>query len=140
MTCTHRFDGVVDYADIDRMLRSLDDGSEYPAGSGLSYTRYFVPLAFEAGWRMQKQAKRVWSTLTAICEREGLPKINELPIQAISALIRALLRDLAESDASHLELTEAMVEEAVYRVAFLQIQDHLLQTQSTAGQRERLAM
>ena len=139
MTCTHRFDGVVDYADIDRMLRSLDEGSEYPAGSGISYTQYFVPLAFEAGWRIHKQAKRIWTTLTAICEREGLPRINELPIQAISALIRVLLRDLAEIDAPHLDLTEAIVEEAVYRVAFLQIQDHLLQTQSTAGQRERLA-
>jgi len=31
MTCTHRFDGVVDYADVERMLGSLDGGSEYPA-------------------------------------------------------------------------------------------------------------
>lgn len=137
MTCTHRFDGVVNFADIDRMLCALDEGSEYPVGSGMSFTKYFVPVAFDAGWRMRKQSKLVWSTLTDICEREGLPKINELPIQAISALIRVLLRDLNEVDAPDLELTKNAVEEAVYRVAFLQIQDHLLQTQSTVGQRVR---
>ena len=135
MTCTHRFDGVVDYADIDRLLSSLDSGSEYPVGSGVSYTKYFVPLAFDAGWRMRDQAKRVWVILTSICEKEGLPKINELPLQAVSALIRVLLRDLSEIDSADLELSESAVEEAVYRVAFLQIQDHMLQTQSTAGQR-----
>lgn len=137
MTCTHRFDGVTDFADIDRMLIALDKGSEYPVGSGTCYTKYFVPQAFAAGWRMQNQGKRIWAKLIEICQREGLPKINELPIQAISALIRILMKDLKEIDSPDLELTNPMLEEIVYRIAFFQIQDHLLQTQSTAGQRAR---
>ncbi|MEM6819700.1 MAG: ATP-binding protein [Pseudomonadota bacterium] len=128
MTCTHRFDGVLDSVDIDRMFTSLDSGSEYPTGSGVSFTEYFVPKAFQSGWRMKDQASQFWRVLLAVCEREGLPKIEELPMQAISAVIRALLRDLSEMDESSLELTSGHTEEVIYRVALLQIKDHLIQT------------
>jgi len=88
---------------------------------------------------MRAQAKLLWGALTRVCAKEALPKIQELPIQAVSALIRTLLRELADEDRPDLALTESAVEGLIYRVAFLQIQDHLLQTQSTAGQRERVA-
>lgn len=139
MTCTHRFDGVMSFSDIDRMLSALDSGSEYPAGSGISYTEHFVPKAFKAGWRMKTQAKTLWDTLIDVCDREGLPKIDELPMQAMSAVIRVLLRDLSEMDEPDLELSNGHVEEVIYRVALLQIKDHLIQTQATAAQKRKSA-
>ena len=136
MTCDHRFDGVVDSKDIQRMLAALDTGSEYPENSGWSYTYFFVPQAFEAGFRMERYAKAIWQALQNVCAQAALPKIRELPLQAISAFIRTLLRELRESDAPNLEISNAQIEETIYRVAFLQIQDHLLQTQPLA-QRHR---
>jgi len=136
MTCTHRFDGVVTYDDIRRMLWSLDEGSEYPTGSGKSYTAFFVPEAYLAGFRMEGYARLLWDVIRKAVEKAGLPKIKELPIQAISAILRTWLQELATVDAPELEITERMLEDIVYRVAFLQIQDHLLQTHSTAAERK----
>lgn len=84
---------------------------------------------------MEKQAKLMWHALAKVCGREPLPKMKELPIQAVSALIRTLLRELRAIDAPDLVLTETMIEDVIYRVAFLQIQDHLLQTQPNATRR-----
>ena len=136
MTCTHRFDGVVNFEDVRRMLWSLDAGSEYPTGSGKSYTAFFVPDAYLAGFRMETYSHLLWDVIRKAVEKAGLPKIRELPIQAISAVLRTWLQELASIDAPGLEVTERMLEDIVYRVAFLQIQDHLLQTHSTVAERK----
>lgn len=127
MTATHQFHGVVTRTDFQRMLRAIDERSEYPVGSGCSYTQYFVPRAFGSGWRLLKQADLLWETLESILQRESVPKFKEYPMQALTALIRWLLQALMEKDAEDLVLEPSLVEEAIYRVALLQLEDHAYQ-------------
>ena len=124
MTGSHRFTGVTGLSDFRRMLKALDTGSEYPIGSGITFTQYFVPKAYEAGWRFSEHADRIWSILDTVCRRENIPKTEELPIQPLTACLRWLLKTLNEMDTEKLELNDALIEEALYRVALLQIEDH----------------
>lgn len=127
MTATHQFHGVMTRADFQRMLRAIDERSEYPIGSGISYTQYFVPRAFSSGWRLLKQADVIWEMLDTILRREAVPNFKEYPMQALTALIRWLLQALMEKDTEALVLEPALVEEAIYRVALLQLEDHAYQ-------------
>lgn len=124
MTGSHRFNGVAGLPDFRRMLNALDQGSEYPIGSGITFTQYFVPKAFAAGWRLSEHADRIWSTLDTVCRRENIPKTDELPIQPLTACLRWLLKTLNDMDQKNLELNDALIEEAIYRVSLLQIEDH----------------
>lgn len=127
MTATHQFQGVVTRADFQRMLRAIDERSEFPAGSGCSYTQYFVPLGYANGWRLLDQVDLIWETLDTVLRREAVPKFSEFPMQALTALIRWLLQALVEKDEEGLVLKQSMVEEAIYRVALLQLEDHAYQ-------------
>lgn len=138
MTCTHRFYGVRDASDLRRMLWAMDVGSEFPAGSGVSYTEFFLPKAFLAGWRLERHANLIWACIENAMHKHEIPSVAELPMQAIAALIRALVRDLAEQDCSDFELDEAAVIVVLERVALLQIIDHALQT--APNTRARLAL
>jgi hypothetical protein len=33
---------------------------EYPAGTGLSFSEFFLPLAYASGWRLENEAKNAW--------------------------------------------------------------------------------
>lgn len=124
MTGFHRFTGATCQADFSRMLRSLDIGSEYPHNSGCSYTKHFVPKAFSCGWRIETYASKIWLLIETICRREHVPKTDELPMQALIALLRYLLQRLSDLDSEQLDMDDKFIEEAIYQVAFLQIEDH----------------
>ena len=127
MTASHHFTGVVGLPDFRRTLKALDGGSEYPIGSGVSFTQYFVPKAYGAGWRFANHADRIWQILDAVCRKENIPSTDELPMQPLTACFRWLLKTLNDIDTNDLEMTDALIEEAIYRVALLQIEDHASQ-------------
>lgn len=56
------FYGIRNIADLEFFLGEHDSARrcEYPAGSGISYTEFFLPRAYESGWRLMKQAQCVW--------------------------------------------------------------------------------
>ena len=53
-----------------------------------------------------------------------MPSCKELPMQAIMAMVVWLLQALSDLDSAELCLERGMVEEAIYRVALIQIDDH----------------
>ena len=126
MAAVHHYTGVVDRADFHRILTALDEHSEYPEGSGISYTAYFVPEAFTTGWRMAAQTEIIWDTLQQVLRQEKVGVLKEVPMQAMMALVRMLLRVLGDLDEGQLTLSPRQVEDAIYRVAILQLQDHAL--------------
>ncbi|MGF6878023.1 ATP-binding protein [Paraburkholderia sp. MM5477-R1] len=45
------------------VLQSLDEQTEWPEGSGCSYTNFFFPKAFRAGFRLHQYANPIWNAL-----------------------------------------------------------------------------
>ena len=123
MTASHQFEGLVGLVDFRLLTEALDSGSEYPNGSNCSYTQYFLPEAYGAGFRFNNYADLIWNTLLSVCRKEGIKKFKELPMQPVSALIRYLLRYLSELDSSTLELNESQVENAISNSTLIQIDD-----------------
>jgi hypothetical protein len=59
---TQPFYGIRDIGDLKYFLAEHDSTKrcEYPAGSGISYTEFFLPSAYESGWRLMNEAQCVW--------------------------------------------------------------------------------
>ena len=129
MTGVHRFEGITGEPDLLRLLWAMDAGSEYPAGSGVSYTAYFVPQAFQNGFRLEKHAHSIWATITELCEKKGFTKVGELPMQGITALLRTVLVQLSLADAPDLDLSTTLIVDAFESVSSHQIFDHLMLSQ-----------
>jgi len=133
MTAVHRFEGVVGQSDFVRLCRGYDLHSEWPEDSGISFTQYFVPKAWAAGWRLEKHAVAVWTVIADFRRRDNPPATGELPMQALAALLRWLLKTLHDRDAADLALEEPTIEEAYERVAREQIRDHFGSLNSGKG-------
>lgn len=123
MTATYQYAGLQTAKEFKRLCYSLDAQSEYPSGSGITYTAYFVPKAFKAGWRLNNQSSNIWKILNNVCREEQIPSLKELPMQAIMAILVWLLQELADHDHKDLELERAVIEEAIYRVGIIQLED-----------------
>lgn len=124
MTDVHRFDGMESASDLKELCLSFDDRSEYPEGSSVSFTAYFVPQAWEGGWRLAEQVPLVWRVLQELIRAEGVARCKELPMQPMMALLVRLLELLREEDRPDLTLERAPIEEALLEGALIQISDH----------------
>lgn len=114
MARAHMFRGLESAADIETVFRQLDDRAQFPQDSGWTYTRFFVPLAFEAGWRLTKNAALVWQALEeAYPWDRSISRRKTLPMAAFSQLCVFLLRELHELDADDLRLDERLIREGI---------------------------
>lgn len=54
------FEPIGGIADVRPVLRAMDNASEFPAGSGWSYTQFLWPRAWAAGFRIESQLDLLW--------------------------------------------------------------------------------
>lgn len=65
--------GVQNQDDLEVVLRCCDDPSlhEYPDYSGVSYSEFFLPKAYAAGWRLKGESQLFWSSICDEVARGG---------------------------------------------------------------------
>jgi len=114
------FNGCSSVADLRQLLVSFDTGSEYPEGSGWSYTRFFMPLAFENGFRLAAFAADIWRGLVSAAGTGGATAI---PMEHTCLTIENILLVMRRQDCSTLTLDAADIDSAV---ASSQLQSFLL--------------
>jgi hypothetical protein len=114
------FRGISSEAECNAVINAYDDG-EFPASSGWSYTRFYVPRAHSAGLRLAESGPRLWRAFEAahvIAEVDGPP---EIPMKYFTAAIEAALLSSAANDAPTLAFDSAfwsaMVERSRYVMA-----------------------
>lgn len=92
-----RFRGIASSEELRYVLDGYDGRSEWPPGSGTSYTRHFFPRAFDQGLRLAHYAPALWDIYWDMAPpvlRERL----ELPMEHVAAPVEWLCRHLATED------------------------------------------
>jgi len=86
------FSGIASQKELRAVLREYDSiaGCEYPVGSGISYSEFFVPHAYAAGWRLAHEAARLWKELEAVAQTHGKP-LEDVGMQWIAESILTFL-------------------------------------------------
>ena len=88
------FRGLRCVQELAYVLNAYDMETEWPVGSGLSYTHYFFPRAFETGFRLSLFAPEMWR----IYEELAPPKLQsnlEVAMEHVAKPIETLFRERA---------------------------------------------
>jgi hypothetical protein len=123
MTDSHEFHGLQNLNDLKRIMHSLDNDSEFPIGSGCSYTQFFAPLAYQRGWRVEQDADLTWRVLNEMLASQGITTAGPgFPMQPFTAYFIWLFRTIQQMDSPEFTLTEGLIERGLLQVA-IQFQD-----------------
>lgn len=98
--------------DLRALLRCYDQSSEFPEGSGWSYTRFCVPIAFEHGFRLENYAQQFWLRLNSAGKSDVY---DTLPMEHTCLSIEYLLIALRLQDCSVLKVSKADLDAAITR-------------------------
>ncbi|WP_144142447.1 ATP-binding protein [Paraburkholderia sp. BCC1884] len=92
-----------------KVLHSLDDDTEWPEGSGWTYTYFFFPRAFRNGFRLATFAGAIWRALV-----KALPEQSpSFTMEAIALTINGLYIGMKNRDISNLILSDEDIENAL---------------------------
>jgi len=99
-------DSEVILADV---LRCLAEDTEWPEGSGWTYTYFFFPRAFRGGFRLVKYAAQIWSALLNVSPtRKGEFTMETIAITINGLYLGNYMRDAHEFELSNDEIAAAL--------------------------------
>lgn len=125
MVTVENFDGICNESELAKVLRCLDDPvvSEYPAGSQCACTRFFVPRAYAAGWRLETQSRPLWSAFERVAadtDEKAISKGVSVGMTWVKAAVQNALQQLMKEDDARMRATDKQWIEAVQRSNFAQ--------------------
>lgn len=104
------FDGCAGRQDLEVILEAYDTEKHYPEDTDWTYTRFFLPEAYKAGFRLREHAGMIWTLLKAAAD--PLPK-GTVPMEHLTRTIEHILLANRKADATDFELDTKLVEAAV---------------------------
>jgi hypothetical protein len=114
------FKGIACGGECAAVMAAYDHG-EYPAASGWSYTRFYVPQAYSAGLRLGESGALLWAAFEDAHINARLEGPVEIPMKYFTSAIEAALLLSAERDAPTLTFDAGfwalMVERSRYVMA-----------------------
>lgn len=107
-----RFHGISDTAQLAYVMSGYDEGSEWPIGSGISFTAGVVPDLWLDGFRLSSQAEPLWAELIKQLPYRYDGPI-EIPMKTISTVCRRMLLLLASGRCVKDVFSETSINEIV---------------------------
>jgi hypothetical protein len=105
--------GLRSSADMDLCLHEYDNKTEYPEGSGCSFTRYFFPIAFGNSFRLQNEAGKLWETFMAVKDTYKITGKNEIIMVYFVKTIHYVFLNYSGLDAIDFTISKKMWEKAI---------------------------
>jgi hypothetical protein len=93
--------------DLKKILFAYDHEQYYPEDSVYTFTRFFLPQAYENGFRLTLYTNSIWSAL-----REAAPR-DSLPMEHLTRTIEFILLAGHREDCPEFELSISAIRTAV---------------------------
>ena len=71
----------------------------YPQGTEWSFTRFYIPQAFDAGYRLVSDADNLWRAFESAHHKANLPGRLEIPMESLTRVVEIVLKDSEIRDA-----------------------------------------
>jgi hypothetical protein len=91
------FFGIRNASDVATCLKGYDE-SCYPSGSDWTYTRFYLPQATAAGFRLVDEAAVLWSTFVEMHHKHGFTDALQIPMESFTRAIEIVLRESLTRD------------------------------------------
>jgi hypothetical protein len=121
------FQGIRNEKDIRICLTNYDVNSEYPPGSGFSFTRYYFPAAFQSGLRLEVYAPMVWQAFREVREENQLPLKAEIPMQYFCRTVEDVLSRFGTLEELSGELSLAQWKEAINKSGYADAERYIVE-------------
>ena len=86
------FYGIRNVDDVATCLNGYDQ-TAYPETSDWSFTRFYLPQAFDAGYRLLDDAGELWRAFEAAHHKASLPGHLEIPMESFVRAVEIVLKD-----------------------------------------------
>lgn len=103
------FDGCTGVEMLAGVLTYLDTKSEWPVGSGWTYTEFFFPLAYQQGFRFHHYAELIWSEMSAATSDAE----SGVSMEAVAMTIEWLFLSLRRFDDGQFRLEAKDIKSAI---------------------------
>lgn len=118
----HEFCGLRDIEETAYVLARYDEGSEWPPGSGISYTQHFAQQAFSGGFRMAQCAALLWETASNLRAQARLPEEWSWPMKSFEGAVVYLLTTIASRTHQFERFTDDDFAEALYAAGLVELE------------------
>lgn len=88
----YAFSGVTNVDSLAYMLSGYDEVSEFPEGSGCSFTNYYFPLGFSKGKRLEDSAEEIMKVFTEIHMKFNRQVSINIPMFYMTNIINEVMR------------------------------------------------
>lgn len=106
------FSGCSTSEDLHAILHAYDEEKHYPEDSDISFTEFFLPIAFESGFRLSNCSNQIWKELKkAAAELES----RAIPMQHLTSTVAYLLLAARSLDDKNFKLKNTAITVAVDR-------------------------
>lgn len=104
------FIGCSDAKGLGKILKAYDEDLIYPPGSGVTFTQFFLPLAYQSGFRLFDNAEIIWKEFALVLKNS---QREEVPMEHLTRCVQYLLLNSLDNDNSEFVLTEDLAKMAV---------------------------
>jgi len=123
MSRQYIFHGIQNASDIAICLESFDGenlGTDYPADSGWSYTRYFFKSAYDSGWRFSQLSELIWTVFSSLRKKYGLSLTFEIPMQDLCTTLEYIYLNYFDLYSVPPVINKSIIEQAIYNSGYIE--------------------
>ena len=113
------FYGIRNAQDVATCLNGYDQ-TAYPHGTPWSFTRFYVPEAFDAGYRLVDDAHLLWQAFEAAHHKASLPGELEIPMESFARAVEIVLKESEIKDGPGYCPETALWTHAVHHCGYIQ--------------------
>ncbi|WP_440222840.1 ATP-binding protein [Dokdonella sp. MW10] len=118
----HVFKGLADSKAVEYVLNRYDECTEYPPGSGISYTKAFAEEAFSSGWRLTHHAEQLYAHAERLRRENKLPSPWTWPMKSFELCVNYLLTNIAKARKAFTGFSEDDIAKALFVSGFLEME------------------
>lgn len=115
------FHGITAEEELIECLKCYDEHSEFPAGSGWPFTRWYCPKAFAQGWRLSSVGPALWGEFVAHGKRRQMRGTYELQMSYFCRAAEYILKAGEVLDSPKFRPPEALITEAIRECGYADI-------------------
>lgn len=104
------FDGCATKGNLEEILKAYDEDLIYPHDSNYTFTHFFLPYAYENGFRISNYTEVLWRALK---EASAELPVDSIPMEHLSRTVEYLLVVGARSDSPEFKFPKANIRNAI---------------------------
>ncbi|MGF6507922.1 hypothetical protein OKW26_003748 [Paraburkholderia sp. 32] len=113
------FYGIRNAEDVATCLNRYDQ-TGYPEGSDWSFTRFYIPQGFDAGYRLVSDADALWRAFEAAHNKANLPGRLEIAMESFARVVEIVLKESEVKDSLQYCPEPALWTHAVQHCGYVQ--------------------